>query len=531
MSQNIDPRSPKYFFRSRFFAVIVILVALIAAGILVYLRMFRDQAPLAEILPEQPFLYASLNSERNAEQYLFAQKYPEVVNTISTTLNTFGNVAALQLAEDFTYETDIFPWFGTEMAVAAYRRDPANPESGLHFYVIAEIGDQEQYQNFWNKLIEHDYEAQELPANVMALTKTNAATLFELNGYLVSTASVQDANFILENIQQNGPTLKNDPLYLEIRDNLPRKFDLLCLLDSITTLRQIAGDYLPEDLIESLSADPEALGLYGVALSFVSEGLKVDAFFPGLYDREPEKTGTWSFVSQVPGNAYYVIAGRNFQRLLDGLIGQPQTIERLKNIYRLQQSFGVDLEKELAPYLASEFALVNFPTTADSDNSSTVLLVRANDQEGLRETLKSISTKSFAELEINSADLQDLSEAAVSQEFFGDVPYYILWEQEFVVVALRLQDLIAYQEALVGQPLENLGNNTNYRTLKNKLGFRSSQYLAYYNPQIELTPFEVLGTYFAPGSIAGILGSANSLGLVGRQTKTGFAWKGVWLLE
>ncbi|MFC1632593.1 hypothetical protein ACFL1U_00410, partial [Patescibacteria group bacterium] len=134
-------------------------------------------------------------------------------------------------------------------------------------------------------------------------------------------------------------------------------------------------------------------------------------------------------------------------------------------------------------------------------------------------------------LEIELPEELSMADVPISQEFFGDVPYYARWEQEYAIIGLRLQDLVAYEDLLISEPLENLYNNENYKRLNSKLGFRSAQYLVYYDPHIELTDEELIGTFIAPGSIAGILGSAKGLGLVSKQKKTGFAWEGTWLLE
>lgn len=471
----------------------VLLALLLVAALALSARGWKlvpwQQHTSADLLPSDTLVYGTLTvlpANLPAVQEL-APFFPNLLGTASSAVPT-PSLAELGV----TFEQDIQPWLGAEVAfaisgipdLAALRTlltDPADAETLRH----AEVGlllasrDDAQAQAFLTK--QHSYRMNRA-GQQFASTVYKSITIYEqqaatphsplaafalLPGHVVFASTAARISAIIDQSTAQDDTLASSIRFKHIQSNLPTTALGFIYLDGwlITAPANQAAERGGRDLppetarqIDSQLKNVQALDAIGLAVTPGAEGLHLDAIatlnLPALNEagqrllaaaQEPVDIRTLDHISQdALALATFKLSPAFHEQLLAGFNSQPGGTERIAT---LESAYGINLERDVFSWLVGDAALVvlpgerlgtwTFPVTA-------YLAIRPQDRNAAATGMQRIGTALTPLVGgLQPVTLETTSWQVIQEPFSGRlVAGYSLADEE-VVVAFGSTALVA----------------------------------------------------------------------------------------
>jgi Protein of unknown function (DUF3352) len=342
-------------------AALAVLLVLGGGGAFAYSRIAGGDQPAA-VLPGNSLGYVRVDLNPSAGQKVaalrFLRKFPSVRDELGLTsdnddlkqkLFDFMKKSAGDDLEDVNFDTDVKPWLGDRIGVAAVPAD-GNPDTKEPDAVIAiQVTDETKASAGLDKLF--------------AKEKEKPGKAF-LNGYAVLAEDQARADKAVAAAKQS-PLSENDTFAKDM-DELGEQGFASAWVDT-KGIATLAGDELTEEQRKAL---PQ--GSVAVALRFDAQYVEVKGIVHGDKNLKPGKSNAEEVVTNLPDNTAGALAVADGETLVDRIWEQVQKASQSSGIdltelaNKFGEQYGVTIPADIKLLLGKNFA-VSVDKSAGSD--------------------------------------------------------------------------------------------------------------------------------------------------------------------
>lgn len=367
------------------------------------------KSAMAGSYPASTVLYLTLNTDTNSGQIKGWQKMIDYLNQIPEVKNVTQNLDLLSLAKIGTYDGDIKPWIGSELAIGISDLKPITDLAGgtnataaltgeLPILIGAPVTDQAKAEAFITKV---SAKLKELGVPEPKKETYKDATLYTFNYFVTIVAGVSKDKFFIgggPNLVKNAfdqtsdKSLAGNSSYKTVTSKLPTGnlgfvyADAPAITKALTDLpqaKEISGS------LQSLQLD--YTGPVGATFSITDEGLRVDTYGIYLPDKMPVavsdtlKKGATSnkILSALPENTFFFANSRDavtsydtFLKTLkatasipaqkkseDGSKMTPPSVNDIEDgLAQFEKETGLNVRNDIVSLLSGEFAIFVTPS-------------------------------------------------------------------------------------------------------------------------------------------------------------------------
>lgn len=428
-----------------FLAVVgaLVIVALLASGAYAIYAAFADSSQAAaKIVPDRTFVYASVDLTAVANNGHHV--------TLTDLAQTVG-FASFVKAERLNWQTDIAPWVGRNIAVAAYpvpgQAAPTNVTALGATGASSQVGVTSAVASVLNVGAAALLQSRNDGAAQAAMAKSAHAqsasvkqftyggfTLYTVNGgtsaaytasspalpgqtltagkgWAVMASSAAAAETVVDRLNGQGATLANAPAFQDATSNLPNsRFGTMYvnLREYYNTLLALAPS------AAQAAFDFPAIDTYPVAggyFTWTTGGLRAQLTFNAVKGANVGAIGgdTTSLAALTPANATSYIGGANLGGLMRAYLAQIPAVASGSVKDPLQSALGVSSSD---PALQQPFALISFPV---GKTTASAYLLHAPNAAAVQTILRTIAKKSNWTLKATTVD--GLAATAITAQY------------------------------------------------------------------------------------------------------------------
>lgn len=280
---------------------------------------------------------------------------------------------------DITFEENIKPWLGNEIAVAVTDlSDAITASDPLSLVLAAQTANEEASNEFINKLLARAAEVDQPFSDAIYQDVTlhiqenqfsrEKLLLTTFNKFVVFSNSESLVKEMIDRAQGNNraPALKDNDLFQKITNDLPTEALLTLYVVTSNLLDDILAGSAVELPVEQVR-NMEAFEALGVAGTLQSNGIQFDLVM--AYDLEKmsdqnkallrQPASPNQILSEIPADAIFVYNINNlnnfWKQARQGLETNPDFSETLQ---AFEQEVEIDIDNDIFSWMTGEFALV-----------------------------------------------------------------------------------------------------------------------------------------------------------------------------
>jgi hypothetical protein len=378
---------------------------------------------LAQNFPQDTSIFVSLNTATSSDQVKDWQKLVDYLSNIPELKDAFQKLDLLKQANFGSYDTDIKPWIGDELAlgvtnVAALANLTSGkmPSGEIPVLIAAQVKDKGQLETFITNLLT------KLKFN--ATTETyNGATLRNINLLVVNlTLGYTDTKFFLGGSpalvkaaidRTEDKSLTKNSQYSDIAAKLPTGYLGFAYADVQNVVKTLSSTPEAQTALNGVNMSSlglDYLGGMGITMGTATEGFRVDSYQTYLTDKEPadikarlNKGANPSEILKVlPEKTFAFANGQDGKGAYDLFIKQvgalgDQGKKITDAIAKFESDTGLNVQNDIAALFPDEFAVFAQPAsgyTLGDKNSLPVgigLLTKVSDQKVAQANLDKIA--------------------------------------------------------------------------------------------------------------------------------------------
>ncbi len=430
--------------------VCVVGVVLWRTGALAFLPSLGPKQAAPAFLPADTAFFTSINVdiEDNAGFQHLSDIYgdiPEIEDAIGEFLDEMED------ALDITYEDDIKPWLGPEVALSIANMEEAIEGGEPGVIIVAATKDTKASDAFLEKVLEGledqgydiDEESYQKVDYFVATPESEWETpvvIGTVKKSIVMTTDEDTMEDIIDVANGDADSLAKNELYTEVIGALPGDavaymfFDLQAwaeaTLADLEEGLQYEGIELPSETTEQV----EAFQALGMAISLDKEGIQIDVavtFDPdGLSDEALESMKTEAsdnrILAQIPDEALVFISGQDlasaWQSAFAALMETPDFEQQIEDF---EDAVGLTIDEELLSWLPGEFGLALVEAKGIQDLPLGGFAVfEVEDRDAAEDTLKDIADaleESASWLEFQDEDIGDVEMQVLMDPSSGQI--------------------------------------------------------------------------------------------------------------
>jgi hypothetical protein len=373
--------------------VVVVLLVLTGGGTALLLRASNSEQSVDKLIPGTVAAYVKFSlhpsvQQQQAVQGLLSRFPPSVRGQVGSKIDDMLESGTKDLG--LSYKKDIKPWVGGQIALAVLA--PGGSTSEVPSTIPNVIG---------------IIPVKDASAAQTALSKVKAkvpkAPAFEVMGGVVYIGRTQGDIDTFRNAVTAGHTLADNATYTR-EHNRAGGDGLLFAYADLSKLAGVAPS-LRGDILGG-SALTGGTGVVAASLRATSEGLALNAHSSVPTSAKSPKGGTFKLLPQTPNDLLGSISffdlgdlvGNLLKSLNGGLSVSPvstkgQQIPGLSSVasalQEVEQALGLNLQKDLLPWLRGEFSIVVGPVTTPPI-PDVGILIQPTDQAALSRTMSAL---------------------------------------------------------------------------------------------------------------------------------------------
>ncbi|HJT38188.1 MAG TPA: DUF3352 domain-containing protein [Actinomycetota bacterium] len=439
--------------------VLVVLVVLTGGGTALLLRASNTTQSFDQFVPDTVAAYIkfslkpSIDQQRKVKDLL--SRFPSSVqNDVGSKLDDALDNALKKLK--VSYRNDIKPWVGSQIAIA----------------VLAPAGSSDSGSNAPN--VVGIVAVKDASAAQKALSKLKSATpqapAFEIQGGVAYLGRSQNDIDSFRNAVTQGHTLADNANYKREHDRAGGDGLVFAYAD----LSKLAGvsPALRGDILGS-SALTGGSGIIAVSLQAQSQGIVLSGHSSLPASATGTKGGTFKILPTTPddllGSVSFFdlgdLVGNVLKTLNRGLSLQPAALgtaqvpglsQAASVLQEIQRALGLNLQKDLLPWLKGELSIVVGPVT-HPPIPDIGILIQPTDQAALGRTIKALKTHLAALLGSKGKVHSDASGLTITTSLGPEI--VIRNAADRVVIATGAQ----YAQRLLNPSGATLANDTVYK--------------------------------------------------------------------
>ncbi|HLW15759.1 MAG TPA: DUF3352 domain-containing protein [Actinomycetota bacterium] len=438
--------------------ILVILVVLTGGGTALLLRASNSTQSLDHFVPDTAAAYIkfSLHPSLDQQQHIqdLLSRFPASVSKdVGTKLDDALDKALKNLK--LSYRNDVKPWVGSQIAIA----------------VLAPTGSSDTGASVPNVI--GIVSVRDASAAQKALTKIKnsspTAPAFLIEGGVAYLGQTQNNIDSFKNAVTSGHTLADNASYKREHDRaggdglIFAYADLSKLAGIAPTLR---GDILGGSALTGGS------GIVAVSLRAESQGIVLSGHSSLPQSPGGAKAGTFKILPTTPDDVLGSVSFFDLGDLVGNLLktlnkgfglqpaalkvpvpGVPQVADALKGI---EQALGLNLQKDLLPWLKGELSIVIGPVT-NPPIPDIGILIEPTDRAALGRTLNALRTHLGALLGSKGKVVTNANGLTIKTSIGEDVVVHVTSDR--VIIASSPQ----YAQRLLNPSGSSLGNDTVYK--------------------------------------------------------------------
>lgn len=414
--------------------------------------LFRSGWESSNIVPIESDFYMAINP--NIKDLANAKHLVDVYSPILEETDVKEEFESeLEMDYDISFEEDIKPWMGNEIAVTIPDlEDVANSiNPGMTLFVastnqkeadafLAKLRDQLEKEEYTVK--EQTYEDVKYYAQIVEEDWETPVVFGKLKNFVVFATSEVNMKEVIDVSQGNTDSLAKNEKYKQLENALPNDAVAITFYDMEEITKILFNDTgmgfaSPSETIERL----EAFKAAGMALSLTSEGVAFDFVFtfdPDQLQVEDSKPTAYegNLLDSIPDNALGFMAGQNLDTFwknnIESMKKNPDTKQQLED---MGEQFGMTIDEELFSWASGEYTIAVIETAIKDEYFPPVgvfSIFEMSDQPKAENTLENIASLiqdflfiEFYSAEINGVDMQVYEEAGVSLGY-GFTPEHLV---------------------------------------------------------------------------------------------------------
>jgi len=382
---------------------LLIVAALVVVAVFASGMWFSRPGSIPQLLGADTQFYATITP--NLSDLPNIQQLQSAYPDLFIDQDTSASNQELEEALGVSFEADIMPWIGTEMAVAVSGVDltlvsPTTPDSEMmealareaEIAIILTARDDAQAQAFLDKHRAH----RESQGQTFDQTNVNGVNIYTqqaadnspatafatIPGYVVFANNPAPIEAMAERDPERSDTLASNPRFNTVKDNLPNTavgyvfVDGMVMQDWAQTAMDEALATMPPAQAQQLQQQMQsvaALQGLGLSMSVLSEGVqfdsiaamdlsKLDADAMAQIDafREPVDSGRLQHISD---EAVALMTFKIPATFKEQILTLANPTDDPQMLVGFEQQLGFDLERDLLDWLAGDVSLVLLPGT------------------------------------------------------------------------------------------------------------------------------------------------------------------------
>lgn len=350
---------------------------------------------LAGSFPDTTAFYLTLNTDTSSDQIKSWQKMVDYLSAIPEVKVLFSNADLLALAKLGTYDTDIKPWIGKELALgvtdlnaiasmvngATSGSGAAAPSGDIPVLLAASVTDQAKADAFVTSL-----------SGKIGLQPTKdtykGANLYSFNAgfFTVSAAVAKDKLFIgggdaivkaaLDRTADKS--LSSNAQYKAVSEKLPKGNLGYAYLDFQTIVKALNSNPQAKQFTDSLkSTSLDYAGGLGLTFATADEGFRIDAYQTYLTDKTPKAVADQlgkganpnNILKAIPEKSIFFLNSRDAASSYDMLINSLKSMGSTagtstdvdKSIAEFETATGLSIKNDIVSLFSGEFGLFVTP--------------------------------------------------------------------------------------------------------------------------------------------------------------------------
>ncbi len=350
-----------------------------------FLPFFGPKWAAAGIMPTDTGFLVSINPD--VEEMAGFQHLAEVYGDVVAEDDTDELVTEMESRYDISFETDVKPWIGSEIAVAIVNlSDLIDGQEDPIGVIAAATRDRGASDAFLEKIrasleadgyevTEATYQGTTYYVQQSELDWETPIVFGSVKKWVILASSVDTMNSVIDVSQGNADSLAKNERYTRLLQVLPDDAVGLVFYDMTDIMAPLLADSgveLPPETTKQL----ETFHTVGVAVGLDTEGIKLDLIT--LFDPDalsPEQLQSMSsdanpgrILQQIPHDALGFSSGQNlaatWASYINNMQNNPDFATQLED---LEASMGLSIDEELLAWTTGEYALavVQSPQAAE----------------------------------------------------------------------------------------------------------------------------------------------------------------------
>jgi len=427
----------------------VVITALIVGGMtgfFGFLGFGSEKAP--KFLPEDTSVYLAVNlTAQDQKGFMHLKEVFEDIDQLEDAFDDFMD----ELEDEFnlTFEDDIKPWIGSEIAVGLIG-DIATSYDIPRIVIVAQSRNDKNAQDFIEELVDiledNDLESDDESYKDVDYIHfegdypEETISLGLIKGYFVFAIGEESMEDVIDARIGRKDSLADDPRFMNISSTLPKQAATYIVVDY---KKMGLDDLLAEELsyeigydsVEALLKITEDLA-FGCSLDLTDEGIQLDYVSMLDPDELPDamreyldrKPSRQRILSKVPEDTLAFVSGGDLAGVWEMMIGilKEEIPDLSYQLSDFSEAFGMRLDEDTLSWAAGEYALV----VVDADALDGMLPVGGyfiqevsdqNDAEDFIDDVIELTMNSlFYELDFNGKDFGDTEIQMMGEEIFGE---------------------------------------------------------------------------------------------------------------
>ncbi len=460
--------------------VCVVAVVLLATytDILSFLPFLGPKWAASKIMPADTGFFASINP--GVEDLAGYQHLAEIYSDIPQVEDAIEELEdALEDELGITFEEDIKPWLGPELAFAITNLEDTLDGENPIVVMAAATRDREASDAFLEEIREYledeDYDVEEETyKDVTYYVEEDTPMAFGTVGnYVILATDVDAIEDVIDTSKGDADPLSENESYTELVDALPEDavahvfYDMRNVMD---IMLEETDFELPEETTEQF----EAFKTFGMALSLDTEGVQLDFIVtfdpdelsPEMLENFEAGASAGDILQRIPDDALGFTSGQNlatgWKNLLANLQENPDFEEQLED---LEDELGLKVDEELLSWATGEHALavIELGEAVDAVPVGAFAVFEVDDQtaaegalEDIAEAIEEGAYMEFKEEEIGGVEMQVLVDEYMEEILLG----YGFTDQYLVIGFLE-----GGLEAAVDDSIEPIANDEMFKSV------------------------------------------------------------------
>ncbi len=398
------------------------------------------ESQAVEYVPANAAMFMVVNP--NFTQLAGAVRLQAILNNNPTVRQKWDELSKTSTSDsDFSFDRDVQPWLGTEIAVAVFdfsTLSQTSPPSNPEFVVLASTRDKAKSDEALARIRKSGegkgttYGEETYKGTTIVIGKSKAreglpestTAYTTIQGQVLFAGSLDAIKKAIDTKQAGDQqSLKRSGQYLAVLDTLPKDRAASVYLDAQSLFKQAAATARTPG-VEAL----EALRGVGLSIGFTDAGIRID--YTTIYDKSkaPEavrrilsgsKASGDKVLDLLPSSALLALTGQEFSAIWQGIVdSQKDDRQFQQGLKDIKTQTGIDVSEDLFEWMTGEIALSAVPAkplsaiSPDAPAAGLLLMIETPDQALAKSKLEKVAQALaqqgvvFSTKKVNGVDMQ-----------------------------------------------------------------------------------------------------------------------------